>query len=231
MPKKAASKEEIELVFGLKQILGTALVASLLLGGAYMLGYERGHKRASEGKPSLLALLERSSGLPDSTVPIPDFLLNSDADGPLGARDPAREPDPVEVRETSPAPVVGSKPVTDRSSEAKQRVKPQPSIKPKAPAAKDPERPSMPASRKQDQPVPAVSSRRLHYQVAALSRRQNAKKLADWLRNEGFLTTIQPAADDGLFRVLIGPFRNDRDAQSARDRLSKDGFQLMARRF
>jgi cell division septation protein DedD len=70
----------------------------------------------------------------------------------------------------------------------------------------------------------------LHYQVAALNSRKNAKGLVDWLRAQGFPGHIRPAGDDGLYRVVVGPFPNDREAESAKVRLAQDGFAVMVRK-
>ena len=67
--------------------------------------------------------------------------------------------------------------------------------------------------------------------MAALKSRQNAKSLVDRLRTQGWPARIQPEGADGLFRVYVGPFRTSDDAEAARTRLARDGFQLMARRF
>ncbi len=240
MPSKSASKGEIEVVFGFKQVLGTSILAIFLLGCAYLLGYERGHERALQGKPSLLAILERGSSVPGGPVAIPDVLLDPADDQPSGSG--SGESAAAPVPEAKPERAATGEPEAPlrTAREPSGRVKPAPGIRqvPVSRTASAP--PSQPEPEPPTQSRPAESVRppanagrggKLHYQVAALSQRSNAKALADWLRSEGFQARIHPASGDGLFRVLVGPFRDDQDAERARDRLSKGGFELMARRF
>ncbi len=232
MPRQAKSKEEIEFVFGFKQVLGGAIMLAFVFGGGYFWGLEAGHKRALQGQPSLLAFLERGGTPQPEPVEIPEVLLN-----PIEG-DPATSED----RDTSPSRSVPAaselQPEADQPSQSatRERVKPEPGIKAKANASEPAEPGSAPVSvpetaepARESQPPKPSSKNRLHYQIAALKVRTNAKALVDWLRSEGFKARIAPASDDGLFRVYVGPFRTDTDAASARDRLTKDGFTLMAR--
>ena len=234
MPRKAKSKDEIEFVFGFKQVLGTAILVAIVFGGAYFWGFETGHKRALTGQPSLLAFLESGGDPTSEPVAIPDVLLNPIEGIPAKSANPDTAPSrPVQVTSAS-------QPQTDHASDnqPKERVKPEPGIKARTeePEASPPEAETLPipvpSARPSDSepatPQPS-SKNKLHYQVAALKVRTNAKTLVDWLRSEGFKARIEPASEDGLFRVYVGPFRSDTAAASAKDRLTKDGFKLMAR--
>ena len=227
MPRGA--RDEIEVVFGFKQVFGLALVAAVVLAGVFFWGFETGHKRAARGEPSLLAFLEKSADRYDGPVAIPDVLLE-----PLETLSDSRE---------GPAAVQPS-PAASPSETPKPRVKPNPRVKTKARVPSNPDvsgpapakrSPSNRTARQQDSPqairaqVPAAA--RLHYQVAALSVSKNAKALVDWLRNEGFPAGIRPISGDGLHRVFVGPFRDLEAAESAKDRLRRDGFTPMVRRF
>ncbi len=236
MPRKSASKDEVEVVFGFKQVLGTAVLAIILLGCAYLMGYERGHARASQGKPSLLAVLEGNSEVPaeELAVPLSPREPVGGRPGPAPTAESTEVPDPT----AKPAAEVPGEPRTDR--QAIKRAKPTPGIKQGTPSVKVPapqgHAPAAPPSqpRRADPVRPAAGVGQagdLHYQVAAMSRRTNAKELVDWLRTEGFPARILPASSNGLFRVVVGPFKDDQDARLARDRLGKHGFQLMTRRF
>lgn len=234
MPRQAKSKEEIEFVFGFKQVLGVAILVAFVFGGGFFWGLETGHKRALQGQSSLLAFLERAANPEPQPVEIPDVLLNpvqgdraSSTDGANAPNRPASAPSE-------------SQPEADQPTESRPsgRVKPEPGIKAKAesPEPSEPAPEAAPVSRPEaaaparESQRPKPSSRdRLHYQVAALRVRTNAKALVDLLRSEGFKARIAPASDDGLFRVYVGPFRSDTDAATARDRLTKDGFKPMVR--
>ena len=230
MPRKAKPKGEIEVLFGIKQVLTVGITLAILLGGAYFWGFETGHERALAGEPSLLAFLERSAAPRADSVRIPDILLEPVEDAPRRPSPPPAEPEPSARGAESP-----ESGTPEPAKVASDRVKPQPGIKSRrsepssdAPRQAPSSNPSS-AQAPERSPAKADSGGKLHYQVAALSMRQNAKSLVDWLRSEGFQAQILPARD-GLFRVYVGPFRNDNDAASAKDRLSKDGFEPMARR-
>ena len=206
------AKDEIEVVFGFKQVLGLALLTALVLGVAFLWGFETGHKRATRGGPSLLSFLEESADPLSEPVAIPDVLLTDRAEtASLIA-------DSVQPSGTPPAP--------EREGVDVERFKPAPGVHTEAAAAA----PTTPA------PVPEVSAespaghrQELHYQVAALRVRNNAMQLVDWLRSEGLPAKVLAAGSDGLYRVYVGPFRNAEAAASAKEQLGRDGFKPMVR--
>lgn len=220
---KGKGAEELEFVFGFKQVFGLALLTALILSGTFFWGFSAGHKRALRGEPGPFAFLEKEADPHSAPVPIPEILLKQVDDSPAAGSQAEANP-PSQPSGTPPAP--GREPV------AEDRVKP-------SPGAPSPETATTPAAPRAApapaapvaQPVAAVAKpkRRIHYQVSALKVRENAKQLVDWLRSEGFPASIQPANDQGLFRVLVGPFRSDADAATARARLAKDGFKPIPR--
>ena len=215
------AKDEIEVVFGFKQVLGLVLVSVLVLGGAFVWGFEAGHQRAARGAPSLLAFLEKSADPHAEPVSIPDVLLTDPTEAPGPATAPQAS-EPGQVSDTPPPP----------DGADLERIKPSPGVQATAEEGEAVEiaEPAAPAA------VPAVAAvapdgarQQLHYQVAALKVRDNAKQLVDWLRSEGLPARIQPAGNDGLYRVYVGPFRNPEDAASAKAQLGRDGFKPMLR--
>lgn len=222
-PKRKGA-EELEFVFGFKQVVGLALLTALVLSGTFFWGFAAGHKRALRGEPGPFAFLEKEADPHSAPVPIPDILLKQVDDSPA-ARSPA---DAAEAN--PPSQPSGTPPAPGRAPVAEDRVKPNPG----APSPETASTPAVPQAAPAPtapaaKPPAAKSKRRIHYQVAALKVRDNAKQLVDWLRSEGFPASIQPANDQGLFRVVVGPFRSDADAATARARLSKDGFKPMPR--
>ncbi len=233
---KASKKDQIEVFFGFKQIFGVLLISAILLSGAFLWGVETGHRRAMRGEASYLGMLEGSAEVPRGPVEIPEVLMQ-----PVDTAWQAEGPPPG----GSPkAP--GSVPVTA----APTRVKPSPSVELTVPAAREPTAaaaPGPPAAAKPPEagsetkaepaavpPVRAQASRggsKLHFQIAALGVKKNAKALADWLRSEGFPARIQPQTSNGLHRVLVGPFADPNLAEAARIRLVRDGFQPLRRQF
>lgn len=226
----AKAADEIEVVFGFKQVFGLIVLSAAVLGLAYISGVEIGHKRALRGETSLLAFLEDEADTHTEPVAIPDILFEqleeerakvkaaSEAEQSAGSRKQGQR-----IERVKPAAAVQPRPTAEESSASEAVAEKEPSAAP-APATK----PVSPT------PEPAVEpeadqSRRLHYQVAALSSRKNAKGLVDWLRAQGFPAYIRPAGDDGLYRVGVGPFPNDSEAESAKVRLAQDGFAVMVR--
>ena len=221
MARKA--KDEIEVVFGFKQVLGLALVSVLVLGGAFVWGFEVGHQRATRGEPSLLTFLEESADPLAEPVSIPDVLLTDPTETP----GPATAPQTAESGQASDAP-----PPPERAD--LERIKPNPGVQAQAGdrEAGEVAEPAAPA------PVPALaavapdgSRQRLHYQVGAHRVPDNAKQFVDWLRSEGLPARIQAAGSDGIYRVYVGPFRTAEEAASAKAQLVRDGFQPMVRMF
>ena len=228
---KTKASDEIEVVFGFKQVLLLILLGTAALGLAYVGGVESGHKRASRGEASLLAFLEKEADTHTEPVAIPDILFDqldeerakvkaaSEAEQAAGGGPPRER-----IERVKPTAAVKPRPAADDSSSAEAPAQEKPSVSP-APAVK-----SDPPAREAAPEPKAEPSKKLHYQVAALNSRKNAKGLVDWLRAQGFPGRIQPAGDDGLFRVIVGPFPSDREAESAKVRLAQDGFAVMVRR-
>lgn len=223
---KGKGAEELEFVFGFKQVFGLALLTALILSGTFFWGFSAGHKRALRGEPGPFAFLEKEADPHSAPVPIPEILLKQVDDSPA-----ARSPADAAVA-NPPSQPSGTPPAPGRAPVAEDRVKPSPGAPspeaastPAVPRAAPAPAPAAPVA----QPAAAKPKRRIHYQVSALKVRENAKQLVDWLRSEGFPASIQPANDQGLFRVLVGPFRSDADAATARARLAKDGFKPIPR--
>jgi len=233
MARKPRTKaaDEIEVVFGFKQVLGLILFSVAALGLAFVGGVEHGHERALRGDSSLLAFLEKEADAHTEPVAIPDVLIEQ------------LEEERAKVKAASEAKQSAG---SGQQRQLIERVKPTAAVKPRStaeqPSAADAptEERSPDASPASAEPTTAAGEpppqpkdelgKRLHYQVAALNSRKNAKGLVDWLRAQGFPGHIQPAGDDGLYRVVVGPFPNDREAESAKVRLAQDGFAVMVRR-
>ncbi len=215
MPGEAKPKGEVEVFFGIKQVLIVVAVLAAAVGVAYFTGFKAGYGRGLRSEPGLLSFLDNPAPRRPEPVKVPDVLL-APADPAASAA--AESPVPAS-RESAPSAAGGDAP---------GRARPDPAVKRPPPA-------SAPPSRAVSKPVPqaprktASAAAALHYQVAALSVSGNAKSLVDWLRREGFRAHIMPESN-GLFRVYVGPFKNDAEAEAAKERLSQDGFNLMARR-
>ena len=240
MPTKRGS--EVEVVFGFRHLLGFAFVATLVLSVIFVYGYSQGYNSGELGEPSLFAFLDTEAQQQDGAFKIPDILLNLDelnqdltaSAGNLqetkeepqvdtvatAQADTGENPTPASTRTDKPKPTVRVVTTTEDASSPGQQQRTSAATKPSTPATVEP-----PVERTSKPP------KSLYYQVAALRVARNAKDLADWLRNEGLPARIQPNSRDGFFRVVVGPFSNSAEAETVRNKLSRDGFKLMARRF
>ncbi|MDE0621949.1 MAG: SPOR domain-containing protein [Bryobacterales bacterium] len=233
MARRSRTKaaDQIEVVFGFKQVLGLILFSVAALGLTFVGGVEHGHKRSQRGDPSLLAFLEKQADAHTEPVAIPEVLLEqleeerakvkaaSEAERSAAS---GQEREPIE--RVKPSAAVKARPAAEQVSAADAPAEKPPSDD--SPAADEPK-----TAAREPAPRPkAALGKQLHYQVAALNSRKNAKGLVDWLRAQGFPGYIQPAGDDGLYRVVVGPFPNDREAESAKVRLAQDGFAVMVRK-
>jgi cell division septation protein DedD len=70
-------------------------------------------------------------------------------------------------------------------------------------------------------------------QVVAVSTKQDAERVVNILRAQGypvFLVTPEYArAEDNLFRVQVGPFKDRDDADKVRAKLAQEGFKPFIR--
>ena len=77
---------------------------------------------------------------------------------------------------------------------------------------------------------PASSGTEIAVQVAALTHEQDARKLADGLRNKNFQASVRTFPDDSLYRVMLGPFGDEESARAAIGKLKQAGFSAFIRR-
>ena len=115
--KKSKPREEIEVVFGLKQALIILVAIVVMFGGAFLWGVETGHTRAGEGKASLLAFLESKAAPAPGPVDIPDVLLSARASRERRLRNPGASAQTRRPRNRPNPPATGSR--RDRSGNAR----------------------------------------------------------------------------------------------------------------
>ncbi len=219
MPAKSRGVNEFDL--GLKQIFGIVVSLAVVLGIAFAWGFEAGHRRATRGESSLLGVLEGDPDRFAKPVEIPKVLLEPFDDG--GVSEPNRDkPSPaMTALAESPPPTLGTRPPEEPVAQQVPVEKPPPAQPTAAPA---PAPVAAPASSGGEKPI--------RYQVAAIRAEKNATELAAWLRSEGYPATVaQKSPTDGLHRVYVGPFNDPVMAAQFKARLSRDGFDVILRRF
>jgi DedD protein len=66
-------------------------------------------------------------------------------------------------------------------------------------------------------------------QVAAVSKQEDADILATALRKKQYPVFIASSVGDALFHVQVGPFSNQPDAETMKNRLSADGYNAIVK--
>lgn len=127
------------------------------------------------------------------------------------APSPNAEPPAVESSPPPPATVSETQPARGEAPAAA----PAPPAKEEAPPAPTP---------------PAVIARDLHLQLAAVRVREDAEALAESLRKKGYEVLLNSETGDGWFRVLIGPFPDERAARKMKAKLEKDGYKSILKK-
>jgi cell division protein FtsN len=236
MPPK--QEEEFELVLGNKQLLSLFFLAVVLFAVFFSFGYMIGFGRGQQDRASAIASTEPVE-TPQDEVRLPDTLLeeapkpvepHADIERVTAASHQAPalvEPERRAVAE--PAKAAPPSPEPEKKPElAKAASKPEPVVKAAAkqePLAKAPETRSANA---------AVSGadvgRSIHLQVAAVRVKDDAQLLVNKLKAKGYRVSLNDKANDGWYRVVVGPFKDEDSAKTDQKRLSADGLNSLLRR-
>jgi cell division septation protein DedD len=67
-------------------------------------------------------------------------------------------------------------------------------------------------------------------QVAALAQEEDARKMAEDLRQENFKAFVRTLPGDSLYRVTLGPYPDPASARTSIAKLKKAGFSAFIRR-
>lgn len=76
----------------------------------------------------------------------------------------------------------------------------------------------------------AARGTQLIVQVAALAQEDDARKMAESLRQQNFKASVSTLPGDSLFRITLGPYQDAASARSSVARLKKAGFPAFIRR-
>jgi cell division septation protein DedD len=193
---------EHELVLGNKQLLSAFFVVVILMGVFFTMGYFVGKNTATAGFNA------GQSAFGGGTRP--------DAAGkPLDAGSP-----------TASLPPDNTSPAVDPNSTAA----PPPATSPSSPP---PTSPAAPVEAKPAPPIDAPpaktesmaqpSSEEMYLQVSAI-RRPDADNMVKVLRERGFSALLGESSKQGLYRVLVGPFKTNGEMGRAKTELKAKGF-------
>ncbi len=214
---------ETEFLLGNKQLLGIFFIIAVLLGVFFLAGYMLG--RGSFNKRAMDAV---APNIPATSAGAQTRSLDPPDAAPAVADQSTTKP------EAAPQPVV-EKADSGRQEAAGAREDTHPRPKPgndkgtaqKAGPAFAP-LPDLPAPRSNELFTPEPGQRFL--QVAA-EKRESAEAVADVLTKAGFPAHVAAKpGDDKLFRVLVGPIKDNSDLAARREALTKKGFTGMIQR-
>ena len=199
---------EFELVLGNRQLVSVFLIIVILLGVFFSMGYIVGRNSG----PSVTAE-NRSSANKPIVVERPPA---ADPSSPSPSASPPAETAAAEDKEKpSPLPPTSTHPVETAPS-PKTESKADRSVPPRAKQ----EKPAEPAA----PPVSGEPSPGEYWQVVATSR-PDAEIISEALAKKGFKAMLAPAPREGLFRVLVGPFKDSASMAQTRSDLESAGFK------
>lgn len=221
----AKSEEgEFELILGNRQLISVFLIVVVLLGVFFSMGYIVGRNstapaaEASRNAAKTAAAETASTDAPASssaTAPNTQEQAGPPAELPKEQIPPAvthpeqpppSKPAPVKTAPVKPAPVTPA------------AVKPAP-VKPA---------PVTPVKPKPTAVGPATVSSEIptgdYWQVVATSR-PDAEIIAEALTKKGFHSLVAPGPREGIFRVLVGPFKDSSTQAQTRTSLEAAGFK------
>ncbi|HXU19175.1 MAG TPA: SPOR domain-containing protein [Verrucomicrobiae bacterium] len=127
------------------------------------------------------------------------------------------------------------------SKNASNRLEPagkpsSPAIPTSAPAPKDTSAPQAATESAKAIPVssrfqpPRILKGSVVLQVAAVTHQSDALAMADALQRKKFSAFVLPPSGDNFYRVQVGPYRDQRTAESARNALERAGFKSIIKR-
>ncbi|HEY3835389.1 MAG TPA: SPOR domain-containing protein [Bryobacteraceae bacterium] len=201
---------EHELVLGNKQLLSAFFVVVVLLGVFFTMGYFVGKNTATSGFNSGAAAA--SGGQRPDAVGKP-------VDNPASSSSSAPESTTPAASDTTAGS--GPGPAPDNPSSAPPvDAKPEPRSEPLTSAA------TSDSSRTE---MAQPSSEQKYLQVSAV-RRPDADNMVKVLKERGFPALLGESSKQGLYRVLVGPFKTNTELAHAKLELKSKGFDSIVAR-
>ena len=214
MPRN--TEGEFELVLGNKQLLSLFFLVAVLFAVFFSLGYMVGKSvgmaptQAAQG-PAPAAPASSLARLPS---PLPDSLPAGTSGGPEKA--------PLTVTETQPAQSGAVGPSSEKTT-----VPPASRPASETPAGGETAGARSPAASEDNA---ALATRGIHLQLAAVRVREDAEVLVESLHKKGYRVLLNSQTRDGWYRVVAGPFPNERSAKEMQAELEKDGYKSILKK-
>lgn len=204
-----------------RHLVGLFLGVVLLCGVFFTLGYVMGRTQyggavhAADTTPAI-APSRPSPAKAKDTPPLP-APANTEWDFYAKKDNTHMEPAPKEIvpKETAPAPAAIPAVVTKT-----QGAPPVATTKPVVAPAKPPAR---------YQP-PKLSKGAIVLQVAALKREGDALKMADEIQQKRYPAFVIMLPSDSLYHVQVGPYADEKSAETAKRALEQTGFKSIIKR-
>jgi cell division septation protein DedD len=194
------NEEHKEILLGNKQLLSIFFIVVVLLGVAFTIGYTIGKNTATVHASA--PAMER-----------PGVAMESPTSNPTTPVDTA--PTPAGVPKDPGQPVV-----TPKAAPVTHPAKPYVAEAPAATTTPDPESAQNAAAA--PEAASAIAGSGTYLQVAAL-KREDADRIAKMLRTRGYPATLGDSSKEGLYRVLVGPFKNMADLSESKQKLKASG--------
>jgi DedD protein len=81
-----------------------------------------------------------------------------------------------------------------------------------------------------DKPATSDASEGYLVQVSAVTKREDADNLVAMLKQKNLPVLVTASTSDSLFHVVVGPYKNEKDAEHAKAALELDGFRPIIKR-
>jgi DedD protein len=210
MARGSGSRGGGDRILESRHLVGLFLGVVLLCGVFFTLGYVMGHTQydssvhAADAPPFRPAASPKPSAKPaDAAKP-----------GPAGGEwDFYTKKDDNHLE---PAPKPSTAPASASSAAESGHAVERPMVTPaKLPARLQP---------------PRMLKNAIVLQIGALRRQGDALALADALQQKGFPSFVVAPAGDTLYRVQVGPYPNDAQAEAAKRELDRQGFKAIIKR-
>ena len=220
MPKNEDG--EFELVLGNRQLLSVFFIVVILFGVFFTMGYIVGRNSA----PMTAATIPADRGATPVTAantavrpsPMPEQTDRALAPGEAQVVQTEVKTTPPAAPPPAPATkVTGTKPAEapPRPPEPKRREAATTEVKPVEMRAKPPSPPVA---------APVAGPGQMYLQVAAVGR-PDADNLVGTLKKRGFAAVVGPGPNESIFRVLVGPFKDNASAAKSKADLEGLGFK------
>ncbi len=205
---------EFELVLGNKQLLSVFFIVIILMGVCFAMGYIIGRNSMPAGSEVTARNKKEAPAIvvdPSASTPLGGSPPSTIAPGQVslgGEAPPAEQPAPLASK---PAPSV----------EAPAKAAP---AEPKVPAKVVPPRAPEPVQAANSSRIVEPTAGQIFLQVLAVAR-PDAELTVETLGKKGFHAVIAPGPSEKLFRVLVGPLKDQADVAKTRTALEGVGFR------